>query len=536
MVIKFWTHPRLGFLAGLLGTSLLQSLWLIPPAFSTERIFASYGPIERSISVEALETFALTGEITEELEGYSRYLTPEQLEQLRNGLLVSADLDVLAISQFLYTSQGEAILQWLGEVIQTAGRQNGGRAIRGATIEAAANPEGGLNVLNVLKHFPTQGVRVDLEQLSRLADILITEINHTNQITSQISQQASQAAAESANDNPFASPGALAAAGSYRWEMQPFEQASLPTDLYLPAEQHRPLVVLSHGLGSDRTTLAYLAEHLASHGIAAAVVEHPGSNAAWIGALLGGRVHEAVEPEEMINRPLAIQALLDVLEAAASSDPTLRDRLDFQRVGVLGQSLGAYTTLALAGATVDSNALSASCPPELSQLNPSLLLQCLAPSLPQPLPSLHDSRIKAAIAINPLNSAVFGPEGMANITTPVMIVSGSADTITPALAEQIRPFSWLELPERYLLLMEGGTHFSTIYDPAIEESVPTPEVLIGPDPELAQHYAKAISLAFFKTYLAEDETYRQYLDPSYTAALSQPEIPISIIRELSLEN
>ena len=172
-----------------------------------------------------------------------------------------------------------------------------------------------------------------------------------------------------------------------------------------------------------------------------------------------------------------------------------------------------------------------------SQLNLSLLLQCLVLSLPQPLPSLQDSRVQAAIAINPLDSAVFGSDGLANIKTPIMIVSGSADTVTPALAEQIRPFAWLESPERYLLIMEGGTHFSAIHNPqAVEESTPTPEAAIGPSPELAQRYVKAISLAFFKVYLAQEDFYRQYLTPSYTAALSQPDIPLSLIRELTLED
>jgi len=61
-------------------------------------------------------------------------------------------------------------------------------------------------------------------------------------------------------------------------------QRKLPTTLYLPQRQQRgsqaPLVVLSHGLGADQGSLAYLAQHLASYGFAVAALEHPGSNAA----------------------------------------------------------------------------------------------------------------------------------------------------------------------------------------------------------------------------------------------------------------
>lgn len=535
MAIRFWTHRGLGILAGALGASLLQTLLVALPSLSAERVYASFGPIERFISVDNLETYARTGELTGELEVYSRYLTSEQLELFREGLLISADLDVVMISQFLYTTQGEAILEWLGEVIQTAGRQNGALAIRAAVIKAAVDPDGGLNALNVLKHFPTQGPRVDLQRLLAIAKVALAEINQTEAIANQIDAQAAQAAA-AADQTPISSLG-LTASGTVAWEKRIFEPAPLPTDLYLPEGQNNPLVVISHGLGGNRSTLAYIAEHLASHGFAVAVVEHPGSSAAQLTALLDGRAREAVEPEEMINRPTAIQALLDALETATQRDPALQNRLNIQQVGVLGQSLGAYTTLALAGANVDSEGLIASCPPQIIQLNLSLLLQCLVPSLPQPLPRLQDDRIKAAFAINPLSSEVFGPQGLADITVPVMFIAGSADTVTPALAEQIRPFTWLESPERYLLLMDEGTHFSTIYDPQnVEDAVALPELAIGPSPELAQRYTKVMSLAFFKAHLTGDDTYRQYLAPSFASTLSRPDLPIALIQNLTLED
>lgn len=523
-------------LTWIVGAGLVQTLLWCTPGSSAELVYANYGPIERDISVEALKTYARTGELTEELEGYSRYLTSEQLAQLRRGLLASADLDVVSIAQFFYTPQGEAILDGLGQVIQTEGRQNGAKAIRGALIVATADPDGGLTVLNFLKHFPTRGVRVNLRQLSFVARTIISEINQTRQTVDLIQDQANQTAETLDIEYSLSSQVALAVPGPFAWEKQTFEQIALPTDLYVPVGNNAPLVVISHGLGGNRSTLAYLAEHLVSHGLAVAVVEHSGSSEAQVLALFSGRAREGVEPEEMIRRPTAIQNVLDQLESLAQQDAVLRNRVNFEQVGVLGQSMGAYTTLALSGATVDLDGLDQSCPPQVAQLNISLLLQCLVPSLPMPLPPLHDSRIKAGFAINSLNSAVFGPEGMANIDVPIMMVSGSADTVTPALSEQIRPFTWLQAPERYLLMMEGATHFSTIFDPeATDESVPVPERAIGPNPDLAQRYIKVMSVAFFKTHLAQDDTYRQYLSPSYVEALSQSDIPLALVRELILE-
>lgn len=530
----FSSRPRFWQTAGI---GLLQALSVAVPAFGAELVYANYGPIERSISVEALATYARTGELTPELEGYSRYLTAEQLAQLRTGLLASADLDVVAVSQFLYTPQGEAILENLGEVIQTAGRRNGAKAIRGAVIVATADADGGLNVLNFLKHFPTEGVRVNLRQLSQVARLVISEINQTSQTVDQIQQQANQVIDALDIQYSLASQVILASAGEFRWEKQTFTQTSLTTDLYLPEGQNAPLVVISHGLGGNRSTLAYIAEHLASHGFAVTVVEHPGSSENQVAALLSGQASEGVDPAEMTQRPVAIRNVLNELEALAQENLQLKRQINFERIGTLGQSMGAYTSLALSGATLNLSRLENSCPPQVAQLNISLLLQCLIPSLPMPLPSLRDRRIRASFTINPLGSAAFGPEGMANIKVPIMMVSGSADTVTPALSEQIRPFSWLTFPQRYLLLMEGGTHFSTIFDPmAVDESVPVPEIAIGPSSELAQRYIKITSVAFFKVYLNNDASYRQYLSPAYINTLSKSDIPLTLVQELRLDD
>ncbi|MGD1932757.1 MAG: alpha/beta hydrolase [Leptolyngbyaceae cyanobacterium] len=535
MTIRFWPNRRLKYGALLLVALMLQWLLIALPGLSTERLFVNFGAVEYSVSVANLETFARTGELPYELRSLGRFLSAEQLEQLRNGLTVSADIDVVTVSQFLYSAQGEATLRLLGELVQTAARQNGALAIRAALILAAADGEGQFNALNILNHFPTQGARVDLQRLSTVARTVITELNETEAAVTQIQQQAALDLASAGETGTTAV--SLLQPGPERWQMQSLDQLTLPTDLYLPAGQNAPLIVISHGLGGNRTTFAYLAEHLASYGFAVAVVEHPGSSAAQLEALLTGEADNVIEPEEMMRRPLAIQTLLDELATVAQA-PTIGEHVNLQQVGVLGQSLGGYTTLALAGATVQSTALEPVCPVRTSSpLNLSLLLQCAVLELPPPLPPLADQRIQAAIAINPLDSAVFGSVGMANIAVPTMVVSGSADTVTPALAEQIRPFTWLESAERYLLMMENGTHFSTIYEPdPSAAAIPVPAQIIGPAPEAAQRYIKAMSVAFFKTYLAREDTYRAYLHQAAVQPLSNPALPLSLVQEFTLEN
>ena len=114
IMMRVLSSYRLRRWLGASALGLFLALGLAWPGLSVEYIFVNLGPLGRSIPVASLETYARTGEITEDLEWYTKFLTPEQLQRLREGLVTSADVDVVTVSQFLYTSQGEAILDWLG--------------------------------------------------------------------------------------------------------------------------------------------------------------------------------------------------------------------------------------------------------------------------------------------------------------------------------------------------------------------------------------------------------------------------------------
>ncbi|MEM9980383.1 MAG: hypothetical protein AAF808_22390, partial [Cyanobacteria bacterium P01_D01_bin.2] len=299
-------------------------------------------------------------------------------------------------------------------------------------------------------------------------------------------------------------------------------------------QRNRPTVIISHGLGNDRTSYAYLGQHLASHGFLVINVEHPGSNAEQINALLVGQSADVVANEEFIARPQQISALLNYLEREATEYGSL---INFAQVGLVGQSFGGYTALALAGADIDFDVIRESCPPNSLSLNASLLLQCQAEQLAEPAAttlSLQDGRVRAAIAINPMTSVLFGEESMGQVTTPTMIVSGGADTVTPALQEQLVPFTWLTQPERYLLLMRQGTHFSTIaVTETGSEAFDLPSEIIGPEPELAQAYLAASSLAFLTTHLIGETTYQPLLTADGITQLNQDPINLSLVQSLT---
>ncbi len=542
---------RLGI--ALLNVGLLLAPVMMPhPVQGAERIYIPFGPMEFSLPIASLELYAKEGKIDQQLGAYAGYLDQKQLEQFRQVLTTRVDVTPLAISQFLYSPQGEVILERLGEIIETKARQPGFYAIRAALIKAAAAPDG-LTLLNVLREFPTYGIRINSGRGFQVVDQLSNVIRETDRAIAAVERQAiAEASAQIALQPPaplltqaggrFSQLPDLRQPGPVKYSMQSLmlndvrRNRTLPVDLYLPTPPSPPLlrggtggsapvIVISHGLGSDRMTFAYLATHLASYGFAVAVPEHPGSNAEQVQALINGLASEVTAPAELVDRPSDIKFLLDELGRSFGG------QLNLQQVGVLGQSFGGYTALALAGAKISFEQLQKDCDPSNDSLNLSLLLQCRALALPPTQYELQDERVKGAIAINPVGSTIFGQSQISQIKVPLMLVAASDDTVAPALPEQIQPFTWLTTPNKYLVLLKGGTHFSTLVESS--GGVPVPPEAIGPGPDVAQNYMKALSLAFFQTYIANNPEYEVYLSASYAQFISQYPLPLSLVQSLT---
>lgn len=578
--------------------ALLSPILISPvakPSAAAERITFSLGAtIERSISVESIEIYVKEGRITEELAPYMSFINqvdPDALDQARELLNQRADVDVTTLAQFAYTPQGEYFLDQVGEVFRTGARLPGGKGLRGAAIGAAADQDTGLTVLNVIQRFPTPVLRVDLRRGLAIANKASDAFEQANLTLELVEQVAFQTAAE-----PFPPGQSAAIINQLVTSPGPFPVRRItvrlkagvePVDVYLPQSGGRtggqtgrqrlgdglslengclvygnnivtglvtpsgnlcrfpgnagqvvdfPTVVISHGLGNERESYAYLAQFLAAHGFAVINVEHPGSSADQFDALVSGRTNLVVPNAEFINRPQLITDVLNELESRAGIDKALGN-VDFQNVGIIGQSFGGYTALAVAGAPLNFDQLRNHCPPEFSA-NISRLLQCQAVEIAPPEAAsidFTDPRIKAVVAINPITSLVFGEESLAQVDVPVMMMTGSSDTIAPSLPEQVRPFTWLTTPNRYLVMMAGGTHFSTIGITG-NETFQLPPAILGPVPEVAQNYTEAMSLAFLNVHLKGDNRYQSALTSAFTTRFSDVDMPLSLIFDLSADD
>ncbi|MBE9012185.1 alpha/beta hydrolase [Pseudanabaenaceae cyanobacterium LEGE 13415] len=515
---RFFQHWQVAL--GMISAALLSTSTL-HPASAAERLLVSNGTTERTISVKSLARYAQTGTVDEELAAYARSLPPEQLKRLQQVLNAQFPFGAVQVSRLVETPTGIGFLKRLQQIIQAGTPEASVKALQTAFVRAAEDSRG-LTLLNLLENYPTSEVKINLPRAIEVTQGVEALIKQTNQAVALIQQQSRQ---PSTRVSGLAD---LTQTGQFQWNKQTLtiedrdRSRTFPIDVYLPqSTTSRPVIVISHGLGGDRSTFSYLAEHLASYGFVVAVPEHPGSNAEQMQALLSGTVDQLIPAREFIDRSLDVTVLLNQLERLSNS--RLRERLNMQQVGVIGQSFGGFTALTLAGAPIGFEQLRADCSKVENLFNFSLTLQCRALSLPQRQYNLVDPRIKAAIAINPLDSRILGQAGLSQIKIPLMMISGSADTLAPAFPEQIRPFTWLTTPNKYLALMQGGTHFSTLEDST--ESSAT----------VGRQYAEALSTAFFQRYLSNQPAEQSYLSDADIRRLSQKSLPLYLVRSLTLD-
>ncbi|MGF1494217.1 MAG: alpha/beta hydrolase [Microcoleaceae cyanobacterium] len=523
------------------------------PVQAAERVYLSFAAANVSVSVESLERYVEQGGTSPELESYLLLLNPQEKEQFRNTLQNGFQIDPVIVSRFLNSPTGEIFLEKLGELIQAQFQEgnrpalyNGSNSIRTALIRAAEEPRG-ISLLGVLRQFPSEGIQLDTQLLLDLRDQIDTLLRQTEAVIAEIVKLSTQ----QANQDPptdFTQQPDLQHSGPFKAALRPLilkdqgRNRSIPVDLYLPEPlssesgdipSSLPVVVISHGLASDRTNYKAFGQHLASHGFAAALIQHPGSDSFYMQSLLSGQVTDVFELEEFINRPLDVSYLLDELERRNVSE--FQGKLDVSRVGVAGHSFGAYTALALAGAEIDFANLEAACTSSgLDSLNLAQMFQCRALELPQQRYALRDERIKAIMPINPVNSSIFGQRSLGQVQVPIFWKTSGDDKVTPVAWEQVRSFTWLTTPHRYLLLVEKDNHINLDFDGKSAASSSLYSI-VEPVPETISRYVNAMGLAFFKLHVAQETSYAPFLQASYARAISQESYPLSLVDSITSE-
>ncbi|MDJ1169407.1 alpha/beta hydrolase [Roseofilum sp. BLCC_M154] len=495
---------------------------LAQAAYGADRINLRLGLWQSQIAIADLEDFSETGTLSPALQPYRSVLTPKVQQLLDYRFPIDTQLGdrilrnifhsplSLQIYQSIVPMLPDSRLDYLEQAVTTTLKNNH------------------FSVLSILKAYPGKEITLNLSAAlsfalqfnhdywqSRLLEPLLVRdllVNSPEDLVGEIDP--SQPA-----DGPVEKT-SLILRDSQRNRIIPVDLYTVPGSL-----DSAPLVVISHGFGSDRNYLSGLAYHLASHGLTVAAIEHPGSSLRWL--MKGSKFsHLAtlVPPEEFIDRPQDIRFMLDYLETVNHQPGPFYSKLNTNKVTMVGHSLGGYTAFVLAGAELDLASLRHFCRDRLPLgRSPADWLQCAAADLTTVPQSLKDDRIAQVIAISPVIGRLFGETGISKVKIPTLILANTNDAVTPALEHQIRPFNHLTGP-KYLLTAIGTPHLS-IGNLRYSNSVASPF-------QPLQHLLNGVSLAFIKQLTPEKENYQVFLSPTYAQSFSTPQIPLRLNQSL----
>ncbi|AFY54992.1 putative dienelactone hydrolase [Rivularia sp. PCC 7116] len=507
----------------------------IPSASAAQTITIRFGPYEQLVKISDLEEFANTGKLPLSLQG----LSPVLPRGMRGLLQKRLEIDPQAADNFTDELQKTSFGRQFISSLRTALPGSSIESVQGA-ISLALRQVNGLSVVGFLQAYPQDNVTIDATKAISLAvrfnpnrlqskafgSLLARELYVGNQTYSSQNLR---------NFNP-AITGNLAVEKQTITLRDRKRNRTIPLDIYSTRvkQSQQPLVVVSHGFGANRRNLSYLARHLASYGITVAAIEHPGSNMSAINqAANAADLKNLISPEEFINRPKDISFLLDELTKFNNQPGRLQGKLNTEKVSVIGHSLGGYTALAVVGGEVNIEQLRGFCNKSLNISSaPGDWLKCAAASLPQRKLQLQDSRVKSAIALNPMVGKLFGEQGLSQINQSVLILSGTDDSLTPALTHQIQPFDKLG-GKKYLLTAIGGTHLSISDDRLPVNSVT--QVIKerrGIEARALRELVQGVSVAFVKQLAPDAKNYQPFLTSAYAQSFSTPQIKLRLNSEL----
>jgi len=218
-----------------------------------------------------------------------------------------------------------------------------------------------------------------------------------------------------------------------------------------------PLVIVSHGYPGNRFLMSHLCENLASKGFVVVSIDHPEST----------YDDQQAFASTLYNRPFDQLFVLNELArlGAAGSGSFLAGRVDVTRTGLVGYSMGGYGLVNVLGGGYSEASITAANAP------PNHLLAQRAASNPDYRKTM-DPRIRAAIAVAPwgMQNGFWDAEGLKGITTPVLFVAGSADSVAGYERGTRAVYEDAVNAERYLLTFVNANHNAGAPIPAPAET------------------------------------------------------------------
>lgn len=197
----------------------------------------------------------------------------------------------------------------------------------------------------------------------------------------------------------------------------------------MPVDERFPLVILSHGSGGNAAALGWLSTELARNGFIVAAPNH-------IHSTSGDSI--PVESFKIWERPQDISALIDALLA----DPQWSKRIDPDRIGGIGFSLGGTSMMLAAGAQASLASFVDYCTTSGGKDGGCNWFQRGGVDFSTVdrqafEASYRDRRLSALVAVDPGFAMAYQPDSLKAVDMPTLILNlGEGEAITPGVRAQ----------------------------------------------------------------------------------------------------
>ncbi len=172
-----------------------------------------------------------------------------------------------------------------------------------------------------------------------------------------------------------------------------------------------PLAVISHGSGGSNLAHRSIAFELAKNGYVVAMPLHPKNN--YQNNSMAGTL------ENYINRPLHISVSIDRI----SKDKSLATSVDFDKLAVIGHSVGGYSALGATGAKGDTKHIIDLC--TKLKINAPFCANDKLKS--QKILNKKDKRVKALVLLAPVGILFRDKNSLDDVNVPIFMLKAGKD-------------------------------------------------------------------------------------------------------------
>ncbi len=324
------------------------------------------------------------------------------------------------------------------------------------TIEKLLDKKSKVSTLDILKALPNQDITLDVDNLiliisswkKKLAEqqTLVSKLNSLKEIDDNFYFKDRKDIDQ--NINPI------------NIELKvPHRNNALSIELWKSKEQtsNKELIIFMPGLGGDIHNFKWLASKLSQLGWPILFIEHEGSNSKALKAFMKGDEALPGSADFYLYRIKDLNAVIN-----AHNDDFFG--INNENYILMGHSLGSLIAFLYEGSE-PKEGFNMRCDKAIQDFaltNLSKLMQCQLSEIPLPKYS-KSNRLKAIIGFNTFGSLVWPTPKSSGIESPILLVGGTYDLITPIIDEQFKVYSSTRNNTfNRFLIIEGASHFSPI--------------------------------------------------------------------------